>query len=52
MNTDGLTGGVDAVLVGNDLPELGSDLVAALARLQVNDLSHFGWFCRRRKISK
>ena len=26
-------GGVDAVLVGDDLPELGTDLVAALATL-------------------
>jgi hypothetical protein len=29
-------GGVDAVLVGDDLPELGSDLVAALASLGVD----------------
>jgi len=34
-------GGVNAVLVGDNLPELGSDLVAALATLDVNDLSHF-----------
>jgi len=33
-------GGVDAVLVGDDLPELGADLVAALAGLQVDDLPH------------
>ena len=33
-------GGVDAVLVGDDLPELGSDLVAALAGLNVHDFSH------------
>ena len=33
-------GGVDAVLVGDDLPELGPDLVAALAGLDVDDLPH------------
>jgi hypothetical protein len=33
-------GGVHAVLVGDDLPELGSDLVAALAALHVDDLAH------------
>ena len=33
-------GGVDAVLVGNNLPKLGPDLVAALAGLQVNYFSH------------
>ena len=32
--------GVHAVLVGDDLPELGADLVAALAALNVHDLSH------------
>ena len=32
--------GVDAVLVGDDLPELGADLVAALASLDVDDLTH------------
>ena len=32
--------GVDAVLVGDDLPELGADLVAALAALDVDDLAH------------
>ena len=32
--------GVDAVLVGDDLPELGADLVAALASLDVDDLAH------------
>ena len=35
------TGGVDSVLVGDDLPELGADLVTALACLNVNDLTHF-----------
>ena len=34
-------GGVNAVLVGDDLPELGSDLVAALTGLNVDDFSHF-----------
>mmetsp|Transcript_31309 Transcript_31309/g.79466 ORF Transcript_31309/g.79466 Transcript_31309/m.79466 type:complete len:502 (-) Transcript_31309:80-1585(-) len=34
------TGGVNAVLVGDDLPELGPDLVAALASLDVDDLAH------------
>jgi len=33
-------GGVDSVFVGDDLPELGSDLVAALAALDVHDFSH------------
>ncbi len=28
------------VLVGNDLPELGTDLVAALPSLNVDDLAH------------
>jgi hypothetical protein len=31
--------GVDAVLVGDNLPELGTDLVAALATLDVHDLT-------------
>ena len=33
-------GGVDAVLIADDLPELGPDLVAALAGLDVDDLPH------------
>mmetsp|Transcript_11881 Transcript_11881/g.30750 ORF Transcript_11881/g.30750 Transcript_11881/m.30750 type:complete len:467 (-) Transcript_11881:15-1415(-) len=33
---------VDAVLIGDNLPELGADLVAALAALDSNDLTH-GW---------
>jgi hypothetical protein len=33
-------GGVNTVLVGDDLPELGADLVAALAALHVDDLAH------------
>ena len=36
-----LAGGVDAVLAANDLPELGADLVTALAGLDVDDLSHY-----------
>jgi hypothetical protein len=28
------------VLVGNDLPELGANLVTALATLDMNDLTH------------
>ena len=28
------------VLIGDDLPELGTDLVTALASLDVNDLAH------------
>ena len=38
--------GVNAVLVSNHFPELGSDLVAALTALDVDDLSHgvkVGW---------
>ena len=37
-----LTALVDAVLVAGDLPELGSDLVAALAGLEGHDLAHGG----------
>jgi hypothetical protein len=36
------TGGVDAMLVADDLPELGTDLVTALTSLDMNDLSHAG----------
>ena len=32
--------GVDAVLVGDELPELGANLVTALACLQMDDFSH------------
>ena len=35
-------GGVEAVLVGDDLPELGADLVAALAALNVADFLWVG----------
>mmetsp|Transcript_41678 Transcript_41678/g.63685 ORF Transcript_41678/g.63685 Transcript_41678/m.63685 type:complete len:400 (-) Transcript_41678:46-1245(-) len=34
------TGGVNAVLVGDNLPELGTDLVTALSGLDMNNLSH------------
>mmetsp|Transcript_18383 Transcript_18383/g.45606 ORF Transcript_18383/g.45606 Transcript_18383/m.45606 type:complete len:455 (-) Transcript_18383:69-1433(-) len=34
------SGGVNAVLGGHDLPELGSNLVTALSGLDVNDFSH------------
>ena len=34
------TGWVNSVLVGDDLPELGTDLVTALTSLDVNDFSH------------
>ena len=37
--------GIHAMLVGDDLPELGPDLVAALAGLDVHDLPHFLSFC-------
>ena len=36
-------GRVNTVLIGDDFPELGSDLVAALAGLNVDDFSHVGW---------
>ena len=35
------TGRVNAVFVGDDLPELGADLVAALAALDVYEFAHF-----------
>ena len=35
-----LTGRVDTVLIGDDLPELGTDLVTALAALDVDKLTH------------
>lgn len=34
-------GCVDTVLIGDNFPELGSNLVSALAGLNVNDFSHF-----------
>jgi len=33
-------GGVNTVFIGDDFPEFGSDLVTALASLDVNDFSH------------
>ena len=33
-------GGIDTMLVGDDLPELGTNLVTALAGLKVDNLSH------------
>merc|ERR1719443_1237418 len=36
-------GRVNAVLVRDDLPELGTDLVTALATLDSNDLTHDFW---------
>jgi len=35
------SGRIDAMLIRHDLPELGANLVAALASLDVNDLPHF-----------
>ena len=35
--------GVDAVLIGDYLPELGANLVTALACLKVDDLAHSKW---------
>jgi hypothetical protein len=35
------TGRVDAVLIGDHLPEFGTDLVTALSSLNVNELAHF-----------
>jgi hypothetical protein len=35
------TGWVDSVFVGDDLPELGTDLVTTLTSLDVNNFSHF-----------
>jgi hypothetical protein len=34
------TGAIDAVLLGDDLPELGTDLVTALSNLDVHNLTH------------
>jgi len=35
------SGWVNSVLVGDDFPKLGTDLVTALTSLNVNDFSHF-----------
>jgi hypothetical protein len=37
------SGGVNAVLLGDNLPELGTDLVTALAGLEMNDFTHDYW---------
>lgn len=37
-----VSGGVETVFIGDDLPELGTDLVTALAGLEVDDFSHDG----------
>jgi hypothetical protein len=34
------TSWVNTVFIGNDFPELGTDLVTALTTLDVNDFSH------------
>jgi hypothetical protein len=34
------------MLIGDNLPELGTDLVAALAALHVNDFAHLEECCR------
>ena len=38
------SGGVNTVFVGDDFPELGSDLVTALAGLKMHDFSHCDWW--------
>jgi hypothetical protein len=38
------TSGVNTVFVGDDFPEFGTDLVTALAGLQVDDFSHLDLF--------
>jgi len=45
-----LSGGIYAVLVADDLPEFGTDLVAALASLDVQDLSHGSEEGRKRDL--
>jgi hypothetical protein len=48
-------GGVNAMLVADDLPELGTDLVAALAGLDVNNFAHiwcWGVVCKKKKTTK
>jgi len=43
------SGGVNSVLVGHDLPELGTNLVTALSSLNVNDFSHVDKVGEKRK---
>ena len=38
-------GRVNAVLIGDDLPELGANLVTALATLDRNELTHICCLC-------
>ena len=49
LHSTPLTALVDAVLVARDLPELGSNLVAALAGLEGHDLAHGGEMKKGRK---
>ena len=44
-----LAGPINAVLVADDFPEFGSDLVATLPTLNVQDLSHFFIFVGERR---
>jgi hypothetical protein len=44
-------GWVNTVLVGDNLPELGTDLVTALAGLEVDDFTHGCLFCFCKKKS-
>eukprot|EP00043_Microstomoeca_roanoka_P004868 m.52369 g.52369 ORF g.52369 m.52369 type:complete len:506 (-) comp12695_c0_seq1:22-1539(-) len=39
------TSGVNTVLIGDDFPELGTNLVTALAGLKVNNFTHIGCCC-------
>jgi hypothetical protein len=43
------TSGIDSVLIRNDFPELGTDLVTALTTLNVNDFSHLLLFLTLKK---
>ena len=45
------TGGVNSVFIGDDFPELGTDLVTALAGLEVDDFTHGCLFCFCKKKS-
>jgi hypothetical protein len=48
------TGGVNSVLIGDDFPKLGTDLVTALAGLEVDDFTHgcLFCFCKKKKLKK
>merc|ERR1711881_157216 len=41
------TGGIDAMLIGDDVPKLGTNLVTTLTALNVNELAHFLSFIQR-----